>query len=72
VVDGAVEDGLVERVTDGRGRKGGAFYKLSEKGRLAIIKKPFVREVAKIGRNDPCPCDSGKKYKHCCGTTKSA
>lgn len=23
--------------------------------------------VAKIGRNDPCPCGSGKKYKHCCG-----
>lgn len=26
----------------------------------------FVREV-KIGRNDPCPCGSGKKYKNCCG-----
>ena len=22
----------------------------------------------KIGRNDKCPCDSGKKYKHCCGS----
>jgi uncharacterized protein YecA (UPF0149 family) len=22
---------------------------------------------AKIGRNEPCPCGSGKKYKHCCG-----
>ena len=21
----------------------------------------------KVGRNDPCPCGSGKKYKHCCG-----
>ncbi|MBM3167252.1 MAG: SEC-C domain-containing protein, partial [Chloroflexi bacterium] len=21
----------------------------------------------KIGRNEPCPCGSGKKYKHCCG-----
>jgi len=28
---------------------------------------PFVREGAKIGRNDPCPCGSGKKYKHCHG-----
>jgi len=27
--------------------------------------KPFVRE-SKIGRNDPCPCGSGKKYKKCC------
>ncbi len=25
------------------------------------------RKVNKIGRNDPCPCGSGKKYKHCCG-----
>lgn len=27
----------------------------------------FVREGAKVGRNDPCPCGSGKKYKHCHG-----
>lgn len=26
-----------------------------------------VRKEVKIGRNDPCPCGSGKKYKHCCG-----
>ena len=26
-----------------------------------------VRKGKKIGRNDPCPCGSGKKYKHCCG-----
>ncbi|MDO4546165.1 MAG: SEC-C metal-binding domain-containing protein, partial [Bacillota bacterium] len=25
------------------------------------------RETPKVGRNDPCPCGSGKKYKHCCG-----
>lgn len=25
------------------------------------------RQVAKVGRNDPCPCGSGKKYKKCCG-----
>ena len=29
--------------------------------------RPFVREMGKIGRNDPCPCGSGKKYKHCHG-----
>jgi len=28
---------------------------------------PFVRESPKIGRNVPCPCGSGKKYKKCCG-----
>lgn len=27
----------------------------------------FVHEVPKIGRNDPCPCKSGKKFKKCCG-----
>ncbi len=26
-----------------------------------------VRASPKVGRNDPCPCGSGKKYKHCCG-----
>lgn len=26
-----------------------------------------IRKGAKIGRNDPCPCGSGKKYKKCCG-----
>ena len=29
--------------------------------------RPFVRGTQKIGRNDPCPCGSGKKYKHCHG-----
>ena len=29
--------------------------------------QPFVREGAKVGRNDPCPCGSGKKYKQCHG-----
>ena len=28
---------------------------------------PYRRTEAKIGRNEPCPCGSGKKYKHCCG-----
>lgn len=27
----------------------------------------FRRETPKVGRNDPCPCGSGKKYKKCCG-----
>ena len=30
-------------------------------------KKPVKREAEKIGRNAPCPCGSGKKYKKCCG-----
>ena len=31
------------------------------------VKKPVVRSSKKVGRNDPCPCGSGKKYKKCCG-----
>ena len=31
------------------------------------LKKQPVRAAAKVGRNDPCPCGSGKKYKNCCG-----
>ena len=30
-------------------------------------KSGTVRNEKKIGRNDPCPCGSGKKYKNCCG-----
>jgi preprotein translocase subunit SecA len=30
-------------------------------------KKPVVNKTKKVGRNDPCPCGSGKKYKKCCG-----
>jgi preprotein translocase subunit SecA len=33
----------------------------------AVKKKPVVRAGQKVGRNDPCPCGSGKKYKHCHG-----
>jgi preprotein translocase subunit SecA len=32
--------------------------------------KPIKREGKKIGRNDPCPCGSGKKYKKCCGANQ--
>ncbi len=31
------------------------------------VKKATPKRVQKIGRNDPCPCGSGKKYKNCCG-----
>ena len=30
-------------------------------------KNVTIRKSKKIGRNDPCPCGSGKKYKKCCG-----
>ena len=33
----------------------------------AAASAPVRRDGAKVGRNDPCPCGSGKKYKKCCG-----
>jgi preprotein translocase subunit SecA len=40
--------------------------------RVSLVKKEPLKKQAviagkKVGRNDPCPCGSGKKYKHCCG-----
>jgi len=36
-------------------------------GTGAPSSQPFTREQPKVGRNEPCPCGSGKKYKHCHG-----
>jgi preprotein translocase subunit SecA len=33
------------------------------------IELPMRRELPKVGRNEPCPCGSGKKFKNCCGRT---
>ena len=35
----------------------------------SVSKAPVRRTEKKIGPNDPCPCGSGRKYKHCCGRT---
>ena len=42
--------------------------KLEDGGRVV----PFKRDSPKVGRNDPCPCGSGKKYKKCCLNKTSA
>jgi preprotein translocase subunit SecA len=36
-------------------------------GEAALVQKPEKRDGDKVGRNSPCPCGSGKKYKKCCG-----
>jgi hypothetical protein len=41
------------------------FARIQE-GVKDMVKKPITNE-SKVGRNDQCPCDSGKKYKKCCG-----
>ena len=41
---------------------------LERNGRSSSVQRPLPprREPTKVGRNDPCPCGSGKKYKFCC------
>ena len=41
-------------------------------GKSETVKKPIVNKTAKVGRNDPCPCGSGKKYKKCCGANDNS
>ena len=49
-------------------RDGNVLGEYKDTGKHDSVKKgPVRRESAKIGRNDPCPCGSGKKYKMCCG-----
>ena len=43
--------------------KGKWYY---HNGRM-LANQTMIREQPKVGRNDPCPCGSGKKYKKCCG-----
>jgi uncharacterized protein len=50
------------------------IYRYFEAQRLLEERSPgstttFRRTMPKIGRNDPCPCGSGRKFKHCCGKT---
>jgi len=38
-----------------------------EDGQAILTTQPVIRDGVKVGRNDPCPCGSGKKYKQCHG-----
>ena len=48
-------------------RGGQAMPSAAPKETKQAPKVPIKREAPKVGRNDPCPCGSGKKYKNCCG-----
>ena len=48
-------------------RGGQAMPSAAPKETKEAPKVPIKREAPKVGRNDPCPCGSGKKYKNCCG-----
>ena len=47
---------------------GTAMQEGPEPGQSTQTIEPIRNRGAKVGRNDPCPCGSGKKYKKCCGT----
>ena len=49
------------------GISGGEAAQAPEAGAETEAPKPFVRPDRKVGRNEPCPCGSGKKFKHCHG-----
>jgi preprotein translocase subunit SecA len=59
--------GAAAALVGGAGAAGGALPGLAGGGAA-----PFVRGDRKIGRNEPCPCGSGKKYKHCHGQLQQA
>ena len=42
-------------------------HSLSSGTENEALELPLKRELPKVGRNDPCPCGSGKKFKNCCG-----
>jgi preprotein translocase subunit SecA len=54
------------------GGAGASISGQSEAPEIPTIAVPTVRETPKVGRNDLCPCGSGKKYKKCCGVGISA
>jgi len=60
--------GATATATSGGGAPGKPSDVVSEAAAAAASEKAKpVRTGPKVGRNDPCPCGSGKKYKHCCG-----
>ncbi|MGH7163747.1 MAG: SEC-C metal-binding domain-containing protein, partial [Planctomycetota bacterium] len=59
---GAFLEELEEQGRLGGGRALGAYVRAL---RDAFNPKP-IRAPSRVGRNDPCPCGSGKKYKRCC------
>ncbi len=40
---------------------------ISAKDEMAVLVRGADITTSKVGRNEPCPCGSGKKYKKCCG-----
>ena len=52
-------------ITQNIERKEVSKNKITNDGKDHVKKQP--KKSTKVGRNDPCPCGSGRKYKQCCG-----
>ncbi|HUG92219.1 MAG TPA: preprotein translocase subunit SecA [Planctomycetaceae bacterium] len=64
----------ITAVTHEDAASGGSYYPEDrggapprEPGQAVQVVEPIVNRAPRVGRNDPCPCGSGKKYKKCCG-----
>ena len=44
------------------------YFRKEREGNLGVHAPESRRSNPKVGRNDPCPCGSGEKYKKCCGS----
>jgi len=53
------------------GASGGNIMEIDPRSSAPAV-APFVRPMPKVGRNEPCPCGSGRKYKHCHGALQQA
>jgi preprotein translocase subunit SecA len=63
----------VAKITsEGRAKTADNFSQAQGAGGDTSLKNTPVRKTEKVGRNDPCPCGSGKKYKKCCGASSAA
>jgi uncharacterized protein len=58
----------VSELTDAIAESAAAVYEFSRSAADGPP-QPYRRQATKVGRNDPCPCGSGKKYKKCCGAS---
>ena len=61
------EQRRAEQSMDFNKSENNSLLKQSDNNAKKNNNSPFIRSGKKVGRNDPCPCGSGKKYKHCCG-----
>ncbi len=68
----AVQEDDVDRMEEERRRRQEQDMQmnLGAAGAGQASQQPIRREGEKVGRNAPCPCGSGKKYKKCCGATQ--